>query len=61
MEKREHQKSPLTAEEQDHPQPERPTTPDEDAGMDLQSLDHPPQAEGDRGEYPDGVKDADRN
>ena len=43
-----HQKSPLTADEQDSPQPERPTTPEEDAGMDLAQMDQPPQAEGQR-------------
>jgi len=44
----EHRKSPLTAEEQDSPQPERMVTPQEAAGQDLAELDDPPQAEGDR-------------
>jgi hypothetical protein len=57
---REPEKSPRTAEEQEQPEPERLVTPEEEAGMDLQSLDHPPQAEGGRGEYPDGVKDEGR-
>jgi hypothetical protein len=41
-------KSPRTVEEQDAPAPVRPTTPQEDAGQDIASLDDPPQAEGDR-------------
>ena len=41
-------KSPLTAAEQDHPQQERMTTPEEEAGMDLEELEDPPQAEGSR-------------
>lgn len=44
----EHRKSPLTAEEQDSPQPERMVTPQEAAGQDLQELEDPPQAEGPR-------------
>ena len=43
-----HQKSPRTAAEQDAPEPERPTTPDEEAGMDLAEMEQPPQAEGQR-------------
>ena len=43
-----HQKSPRTAEEQKSPEPERLVTPQEEAGMDIQELDDPPQAEGDR-------------
>ena len=42
------QKSPRTAAEQEQPEPERPTTPQEDAGMDLQQMEQPPQAEGQR-------------
>jgi hypothetical protein len=41
-------KSPLFAEEQEQPEPERPTTPLEDAEQDLASLQDPPQAEGAR-------------
>ncbi len=44
----EHKKSPLTAQEQDSPEPERMVTPEEEAGQDLQELDDPPQAEGPR-------------
>jgi hypothetical protein len=40
--------SPRTVEEQDAPEPERPTRPDEEAGMAVHQLDHPPQAEGER-------------
>lgn len=41
-------KSPLTAAEQDAPEPERLITPEEEAGMDLAELEDPPQAEGAR-------------
>ncbi len=44
----EQQKSPLTAEEQDSPQPERMVTPQEAAGQELAELEDPPQAEGPR-------------
>ena len=40
--------SPRTVEEQDAPEPERPTRPDEEADMAVHQLDNPPQAEGDR-------------
>lgn len=40
-------KSPKTAEEQDQPAPERPTTPQEDAGQGGPD-DKPSQAEGER-------------
>jgi hypothetical protein len=43
-----HQKSPQTAKEQDSPQQERMVTPQEEAGMDLQQMEQPPQAEGQR-------------
>lgn len=49
-----HEKSPKSVEEQDAPEPERPTTPDEEAGMDLAEMEDPPQAEGPRRET-DGV------
>ena len=42
------QKSPRTAAEQDQPEQERMTTPQEEAGMDLQQMEQPPQAEGQR-------------
>ena len=42
------QKSPRSVEEQDAPEQERLTTPQEDAGMDLQQMEQPPQAEGQR-------------
>ena len=45
---RREEKSPLRADEQDAPEPERMITPEEEAGMDLAELEHPPQAEGDR-------------
>jgi hypothetical protein len=41
-------KNPKTVEQQDSPEPVRPTTPLEDEGQDIASLDDPPQAEGDR-------------
>jgi hypothetical protein len=40
--------APLSADEQDAPEPERPRTPQEEAGESLQEMDDPPQAEGDR-------------
>jgi hypothetical protein len=40
--------APKTADEQDSPEPERLTNPQEDAGQDIADLDDPPQAEGDR-------------
>jgi hypothetical protein len=47
------EKSPRTAKEQDAPEPERPVTPLEEEGMDIQQLDDPPQAEGPRGRETD--------
>lgn len=41
-------RSPKTVEEQDAPEPERLTRPDEEAGMAMHQLREPPQAEGDR-------------
>jgi hypothetical protein len=52
-----HEKSPKTAEEQDSPAPERPITPDEEAGMDLAEMEHPPQAEGPRESVEDDRRD----
>jgi hypothetical protein len=40
--------APKTADEQDSPEPERLTNPQEDAGQDIAALGDPPQAEGDR-------------
>jgi hypothetical protein len=40
--------APRTVEEQDAPEPERPTRPDEEADMAVHQLDDPPQAEGER-------------
>lgn len=40
--------SPRTADEQDAPQQERPTRPDEEAEQAVHQLKKPPQAEGDR-------------
>lgn len=48
-----HEKSPKSAEEQDAPEPERPVTPDEAAGMDIAQMDDPPQAEGSRDDVED--------
>jgi hypothetical protein len=45
-------RSPVPADRQERPPPERPTTPQEDAGQDLAQLDDPPQAEGDRDDAP---------
>jgi len=42
------ERSPRTSREQKSPVPERPTTPQEDAGKSLQEMDDPPRAEGDR-------------
>lgn len=44
----EHKTSPIRSDDQEYPAPERPTTPEEDAGQSIQELDDPPQAEGDR-------------
>ena len=43
-----HPVSPLHADEQDAPEPERPTRPDEEAGQSIGELEEPPQAEGPR-------------
>ena len=48
------EKSPVSAEDQDAPAPERPTTPDEEADMDIAQMDDPPQAEGSRDDVEDG-------
>lgn len=50
---KDHEKSPKSAEEQDTPEPERPVTPDEEAGMDIAEMDDPPQAEGSREDVED--------
>ena len=47
------EKSPRVADEQDAPEPERPTTPLEDAEQDIASMDDPPQAEGQRDDEDD--------
>lgn len=39
---------PIPADRQDAPEPERPVTPQEEAGEDLAGMEDPPQAEGDR-------------
>ena len=52
-----HQKSPKSVDEQDSPEPERLVTPQEEAGMDLQDLKQPPQAEGQREVEDDQVGD----
>jgi hypothetical protein len=39
--------APRRADEQAAPEPERPTTPQEDAGQSIPELEEPPQAEGD--------------
>lgn len=43
-----HEKSPKHVGEQDQPEPERLITPEEEAGMALEELENPPQAEGPR-------------
>ena len=54
-------KSPKSADEQDAPQPERPVTPDEAAGMDIAQMEDPPQAEGSRDDVEDeGSEEAER-
>ena len=45
---RDRQVAPKRVDNQDAPEPERPTTPLEDAGQSIQDLREPPQAEGDR-------------
>jgi hypothetical protein len=40
--------TPTRADEQEYPEPERLTTPDEEAGQDIAELAEPPQAEGRR-------------
>jgi hypothetical protein len=47
MKKRPEPRSPLEAEEQEDPQPERLITPAEEAEENLAALEDPPQAEGD--------------
>ena len=42
------ERTPRRAVEQSSPQPERLTTPQEDAGEDIGQLENPPQAEGPR-------------
>ena len=49
--KRSKARSPLPADEQEYPEPERPTNTLEEAGQSVQYLEEPPKAEGDR--YPD--------
>ena len=56
-----HEKSPRTADEQDSPQQERMVTPQEEAGMDLQQMEQPPQAEGQREVEDRQVGDEDRS
>ena len=41
-------RTPRRAAEQTSPEPERLTTPQEDAGQDISQLENPPQAEGPR-------------
>jgi hypothetical protein len=57
----EHKKSPQTADEQDSPQPERLVTPQEEAGMDLQQMKQPPQAEGQRDVEEEQVGDGEQS
>jgi hypothetical protein len=46
--KRDQNKTPRPTDEQSSPEPERLSTPQEDAGQSLEELRDPPQAEGDR-------------
>jgi hypothetical protein len=48
-------RTPRRAVEQDVPEPERPTTPQEDAESDVAHLENPPQSEGPRERSNDGV------
>jgi hypothetical protein len=57
----EHEKSPKTAAEQDTPEQERMVTPQEEAGMDLQQMKQPPQAEGQREVEEEQVGDEERS
>ncbi len=50
----EKRKSPVPADEQESPEPERLVTPAEEAGMDLAEMEDPPQSEGKRKESDDG-------
>jgi hypothetical protein len=50
------ERSPKTADEQDAPEPERLTTPQEAADMDLAQLEEPPQAEGPRDREEKGTR-----
>lgn len=43
-----HEKTPKHSDDQSHPEPERLVTPQEEAGMELEELENPPQAEGPR-------------
>ncbi|MGQ0815057.1 MAG: hypothetical protein ACT4O1_11395 [Gemmatimonadota bacterium] len=43
-----HRTSPVRTADQDEPEPERPTRPDEEAGQAVHQLKEPPQAEGQR-------------
>ncbi len=49
-------RSPLTAAEQDHPEPERPLNVLEERGQSIQELEHPPHAEGDREDIEDSLR-----
>ena len=51
-----HEKSPKTAEEQESPQQERMTTPQEEADQNLAELKDPPQAEGPRERVEEDMK-----
>lgn len=56
--KRQHdpdKRTPHRAVEQDAPESERPTTPDEESSQDIAHLENPPQAEGPRERSNDGV------
>lgn len=56
--KRQHdpdKRTPHRAVEQDAPEQERPTTPDETQNEDIAQLENPPQAEGPRERSNDGV------
>ncbi len=53
------EKSPKTADEQEYPEQERMVTPEEEAGMELQELDNPPQAEGPRDTENDDARGSD--
>ncbi|HET8656769.1 MAG TPA: hypothetical protein VFL93_14700 [Longimicrobiaceae bacterium] len=56
MKKEEEHKSPIPSRDQDYPEEERMTTPEELAGQELEELEDPPQAEGSREDVEEDLK-----